>query len=130
MAQGYYPRQEAAQYTGIALDELKQMAQKSCIRSFQDRGNLRFRIQDIQELGRQRGTTSDPDLVLGEGSLPPKKGDGPRSPKSPPQKSAGPKTPPREEVPEIFDFEFDDGGGTSEAGPGSKKQPKSGAKPT
>ena len=95
MAHGYYTLQEASQYLGISLDELKQMAQKSRIRSFQDRGNLRFRIQDIQELGRQRGTTSDPDLVLGEASLPPKKGDGPRSPKSPPQKSSGPKTPAR-----------------------------------
>lgn len=129
MAQGYYTLQEAAQYLGISLDELKQMAQKSRIRSFQDRGNLRFRIQDIQELGRQRGTTSDPDLVLGEASLPPKKGDGPRSPKSPPSKSAGPKTPPREEVPEIFDFEFDDAGGATEPGSGGKKQPRSGEKP-
>jgi excisionase family DNA binding protein len=124
MAQGYYTLQEAAQFLGISLDELKQMAQKSRIRSFQDRGNLRFRVQDIQELGRQRGTTSDPDLVLGEASLPPKKADGPRSPKSPPSKSAGPKTPAREDVPEVFDFEFDD-----DAGSGSKKQPRSGDKP-
>jgi hypothetical protein len=128
MVQGYFTLQEAAQHLGISVDELKQMAQKSRIRSFQDRGNLRFRIQDIQELARQRGTTSDPDLVLGEASLP-KKGDSPRSPKSPSPKPQGPKTPPREEVPEIFDFEIDDAGGSTEPGSGSKKGPKSGPQP-
>jgi excisionase family DNA binding protein len=129
MAQGYYTLQEAAQVLGISVDELKQMAQKSRIRSFQDRGNLRFRTQDIQELARQRGATSDPELVLGEASLPPKKGDSPRSPKSPVLKSAGPKTPPREEVPEVFDFDMDDGSGSTDPSSVSKKAPKSSAPP-
>lgn len=109
------------------------MAQKGKIRSFQDRGTLRFRIQDVQELARQRGVTSEPDLVLGEASLPPKKGDGPRSPKSP---AGGPKTPPRSEVPEVFDFEFDDesvnlGGDPVPTPSASKKgiKPKSGTTP-
>src|SRR5436309_12442980 len=101
MVQGYYTLSEAAQYLNVQVDELKQMAQKGRIRSFQDRGTLRFRIQDIQELARQRGVSSDPDLVLGEASLPPKKGEGPHSPRSP-------KTPPREEVPDVFDFEMED----------------------
>jgi excisionase family DNA binding protein len=128
MAQGYYTLQEAAQVLGISLDELKQMAQKSRIRSFQDRGNLRFRTQDIQELARQRGATSDPELVLGEASLPAKKGDSPRPPKSPVSKSAGPKTPPREDVPEVFDFDMDDGGSTDPSS-ASKKASKSSAPP-
>src|SRR5436309_10541351 len=110
MVQGYYTLSEAAQYLNVQVDELKQMAQKGRIRSFQDRGTLRFRIQDIQELARQRGVSSDPELVLGEASLPPKKGDAPRSPKAPagPKTPAGPRTPSREEAPEIFDFEFSD----------------------
>jgi excisionase family DNA binding protein len=113
MVQGYYTLQEAAQYLNLSVDELKQMAQRSKIRSFQDRGTLRFRIQDIQELARQRGVSSDPDMVMGEASLPPKKGEGPRSPKSP-------KTPPREEVPEVFDFEM----GDTDPGPDAPVSPK------
>src|SRR4051794_31980143 len=98
MVQGYFTLQEAAKHLDITVDQLKAMAQKNKIRSFQDRGTLRFRIQDIQELARQRGVTSDPDLVLGEASLPPKKGDSPRSPKSPtgPKTPAAPRTPSRE----------------------------------
>ena len=59
MVQGYYTLQEAAQVLGMPPDELKQMAQKNQIRSFQDRGTWRFRVQDIQELARQRGAASD-----------------------------------------------------------------------
>ena len=58
MVQGYYTLQEAAQVAAIAVDELRQMAQRGQLRSFQDRGTLRFRIQDIQELARQRGQSS------------------------------------------------------------------------
>src|SRR5437763_15395692 len=72
MVQGYYTLQEAAKFLNMAVDDLKQMAQKGKIRSFQDRGTLRFRIQDIQELARVRGGTSDPELLLGDASLPPK----------------------------------------------------------
>ena len=52
--QGYFTLQEAAQFLDMDADELKQMAQHKEIRSFQDRGTLRFRVQDVQELGRQR----------------------------------------------------------------------------
>ncbi len=93
MAQGYYTLTEAAQFLNMPVDELKQMAQKGQIRSFQDRGTLRFRIQDIQELARKRGISTDPELVLGDASLPaPKSSATPRSgakKKSP----ASPKTP-------------------------------------
>src|SRR5476651_2070030 len=101
MVQGYYTLQEAAQFLGMPIDELKQMAQKGQIRSFQDRGTLRFRTQDIQELGRKRGSTSDPELALGE--APP-----PVAPKSAGKKApAAPKTPAKKEAsPEVFDFDF------------------------
>ena len=74
MVQGYYTLQEAAKFLKMPVDELKQMAQKGQIRSFQDRGTLRFRIQDIQELARARGGSSDDQApALGDASLPPPK---------------------------------------------------------
>ena len=54
MVQGYYTLEESAQILGISPDELKQRARKGEIRSFQDRGTWRFRIQDIQEMARRR----------------------------------------------------------------------------
>lgn len=136
MVQGYYTLQQAAEYLDMPVDELKQMAQKGQIRSFQDRGNLRFRIQDIQELARARGLSSDPDLVLGEApspkpaappsstakKAPPASGakKGPASPKPLPASGAakktsmapaGPKTPSKQEAkgaPDVFDFALDD----------------------
>jgi len=105
MVQGYYSLQEAAQFLDMNTEELKQMAQKKEIRSFQDRGTLRFRVQDVQELGRRRGTTSsDPDLVIGESSLPP-------TPKVAPKSPVSPRTPHKQESPavkdEVFDFSLD-----------------------
>ena len=73
MVQGYYTLPEAAKLLGMSVDELKHMAQKGQIRSFQDRGTLRFRTQDVQELARMRGASTDPDVVLGDASLPPPK---------------------------------------------------------
>ena len=70
MAQGYYTLDEAAQILNMSPDELKLMARKGEIRSFQDRGTWRFRVQDIQELARQRGLGSDTDLVLGDALKP------------------------------------------------------------
>src|SRR5476649_1887922 len=108
MVQGYYTLPEAAQFLSMSVEELKQMAQKGQIRSFQDRGTLRFRIQDIQELARTRGISTDPELVLGDASLPaPKSSPTPRSgakKKSP----ASPKTPAKQEAaPDVFAFDFD-----------------------
>src|SRR4051812_2000011 len=80
MVQGYYVLQEAAKVLGMTVDDLKALAQKNQIRSFQDRGTLRFRIQDIQELQRQRLGNSDPELVLGDAISPkPVPAGGPKS---------------------------------------------------
>ena len=108
MVQGYYTLQEAAQFLEISLEELKKMSQKNQIRSFQDRGTLRFRIQDIQELARLRGGASDPGLLLGDASL----SSGPKTTPPPPssgkRKSQVPgKTSLKQDAPEVFDFEFD-----------------------
>src|SRR5262245_14278328 len=107
MVQGYYTLQEAAQVLGMPPEELKQMAQKNQIRSFQDRGTWRFRVQDIQELARQRGATSDMELVLGEPSGPkssvPRSSLGKSGPKSPE------KTPTKapDKGADVFDFSLD-----------------------
>jgi excisionase family DNA binding protein len=116
MVQGYYTLEEAADYLGLSQEELKQKARSKELRSFQDRGTLHFRIQDIQELARQRGLSSDPELTLGEASLPP---------------AAGPVTPriATKDAPDVFDFEFDaEAADTGSALFGGKKGPKSGAK--
>ena len=71
--QGYLTLEEAARTLSIPVDELRQMAQKNQIRSFQDRGTLRFRAQDIQELARQRGLgNSQEEPVVPAPATPPK----------------------------------------------------------
>jgi hypothetical protein len=117
MVQGYYTLDEAAQVLGVSTEELKQKARTKELRSFQDRGTLHFRIQDIQELARQRQMTSDPDLTLGEASLPP---------------ASGPATPrinTGAQAPDIFNFDVgseEDADAGLFGGPGSGQ--KSGGK--
>ncbi len=80
MVQGYYTLEEAARILGMAPDQLSQMAQRREVRAFADRGTWRFRTQDIEELGRQKGLASDPELQLGEAPRP-------KAPDSPAPKS-------------------------------------------
>ncbi len=109
MAQDYYTLEEAAQIVHISPDELKQLARKGELRSFQDRGTWRFRVQDIQELARRRGVGSDPELVLGEAAAPrPTDSPAPRSPASPKTREA-----------EVFDL----GGDDETVGLGKELQP-------
>src|SRR5262245_46930700 len=111
MVQGYYNLQEAAEFLSLSQDELKSMAQRKEIRSFQDRGTLRFRIQDVQELARKRGSSSDPDLVLGEA------GPVTAAPATPPRME-GPRTPAKQpKSPEVFGFSLD---ATEEVGVGEE----------
>jgi len=144
MVQGYYTLQEAAQVLGMPPEELKQMAQRNQIRSFQDRGTWRFRQQDIQELARQRGGSSDMEMVVGDSNVPRAtdspmpKSPRPKSPQpksSPPKhtqaKSSPPKSPPRtpkqgsQPVPEVFDFALDEGGGVESPSSRQKARPDS-----
>jgi excisionase family DNA binding protein len=82
----YYTLQEAAARLQVSPEQLKEMAKKNEVRAFQDRGTLRFRAQEIDELARVRGLSSDPELQLGDFAGP--KSGGPKSPAK-----AGPKTP-------------------------------------
>jgi hypothetical protein len=115
MVQGYYTLEEAAHFLGAAPDELKAKARSKELRSFQDRGTLHFRIQDIQELARQRGLNSDPELPLRE-SIPAKAAEGPSTPRVK-----------GNEIPDVFYFDFDAGtsgepGGGLLGGPGSGRK--------
>src|SRR5271170_6183752 len=99
MVQGYYTLEESAEILGISADALKQLARKGEVRSFQDRGTWRFRIQDIQEMARRSGKGSDPDQVLGE-ALTPKPTDSP-APRSP--------RPQKKKDDDVFGFSLDSG---------------------
>lgn len=67
MVQGFYTLEEASQILKMTTEELNRMAQKREIRAFADRGTWRFRTQDVEELARRRGLsteeikTSDPN---------------------------------------------------------------------
>src|SRR6516165_6619394 len=73
----YYTLEQAAQMLLTTPEKLKDMAKKGEVRAFQDRGTLRFRSQEIDELVRLKGLGSDPELQLGEAlASPPKSGTG------------------------------------------------------
>jgi len=84
----YYTLDEAARILQTTPDKLREMANRKEVRAFQDRGTLRFRAQEIDELARSRGLGSDPEVQLGESGL---KSLGPKSsgPRSPSPKSPG-----------------------------------------
>ncbi len=123
----YYTLEQAAQVLRTTPDKLKEMAKKNEVRAFQDRGNLRFRVQEIDELARTRGLGSDPALPLGDAA----KG-GPASP-SPRRKS---KLPAQEPIAFIEDDEAPigmDPVSSGKGGPSSSKNkggpPSSGKSP-
>lgn len=66
MPQQYYTLEQAAQILHINPEQLKEMARKKEIRAFQDRSGWRFRSQEIDEMARERGFGSDPELPLGD----------------------------------------------------------------
>jgi excisionase family DNA binding protein len=78
----YYTLEEAAAKLGANPEEVKQLAKKGDLRAFQDRGTMRFRANEVDELARRRGRGSDEDLQLGEAPKP-KTGDTPSSKKQP-----------------------------------------------
>src|SRR5438067_8969716 len=101
MAQ-YYTLDEAARVLQTTPDEVRKMADDKKLRTFRDKGTLRFRAQEIDELAREMGLGSDPDLELGEVPAP-RKGASPIPAKRPsklekparPSKLGGPARPSR-----------------------------------
>ncbi len=96
----YYTLEQAAQLLQITTDKLKEMVKQGKIRAFQDRGTLRFRSQEIDELVRSRGLGSDPQLQPGGG--PASSSGGPSSSARRKSKTA----PPPPEDDESSDFNF------------------------
>src|SRR5262249_18831613 len=84
----YYTLEEAASKLKMSPDELREMAKQKKVRAFQDRGSWRFRTQEIDEMARERGLGSDPELQPGEAV---------KSPPRPRPSKLGPKSPPPDE---------------------------------
>jgi excisionase family DNA binding protein len=95
----YYTLEQAAQLLRISPDKLKEMVNQRKIRAFQDRGTLRFRTQEIDELVRSK-IGSDSELPLAD---PPSKPGGPTSSARKRSKVA-PTPPDDEESSDDFDF--------------------------
>lgn len=66
----YYTLEQAAQLLQMTPEKLRDMVRQGKIRAFQDRGTMRFRSQEIDEMARVQGLGSDPGLPLGEVSKP------------------------------------------------------------
>src|SRR3954471_23288576 len=94
----YYTLEEAASKLQMSPDELREMAKRKQVRAFQDRGSWRFRAQEIDELARERGLGSDPELQFGDATQAV-----PRPPKS------GAKSPPPDEERIAIDFNLEAG---------------------
>ena len=70
MAQ-YYTLEEAAQKLGLSTEEFRRRLAtewKSSPRRYPDGATLRFQSREIDELSRNLGRSSDPDLQLGDSS--------------------------------------------------------------
>lgn len=62
----FYSLEEAARELGMSVDELRDKVRTQEIQGYRDGGNLQFKKDYIQELARQRGMGSDPDLSLSD----------------------------------------------------------------
>jgi excisionase family DNA binding protein len=72
MPQDFYTLEEAAQLLGLSREKLVEMANRREIRAFMDRGTMRFRRSEVEELARRRGLASDVELKLGDSGNKPK----------------------------------------------------------
>ena len=64
MAKKYFNLQEAADILGISEESLKQARSDGNIRGFADRGNWKFRQEDVDEYGRTVQLNSSPEVPL------------------------------------------------------------------
>src|SRR5262249_43105091 len=112
----YYTLEEAAKILQTTPDKLREMANRKEVRAFQDRGTLRFRAAEIDELARARGLGSDAEVQFGE----PAPKSATRSP-SPTSKSPSP-TPKKKDssVKLVLDSELDFAIDEEGSKPGSK----------
>src|SRR5262249_9158610 len=61
----YYTLDEAALTLGLTADEVRKMTERNELRAFRDRGTLRLRAEDIEELARSLGRGAAPEPCLG-----------------------------------------------------------------
>ncbi len=66
----YLSLDEAAQQLAVSTDELMRMRENGEIRGFADRGTWKFRVEDVEELGRTRQADSSPEVQLFDDSGP------------------------------------------------------------
>ena len=64
MAKKYLTLDEAADASGLSVDELKRLREKGDLRGFADRGTWKFRKEEIEELRRSRQDDSSPEVPL------------------------------------------------------------------
>ncbi len=60
----YLSLDEAAQQLGLRNDELNRLREKGEVRGFADRGTWKFKVEDIEELGRSRQADSSPEVPM------------------------------------------------------------------
>src|SRR5262249_59428705 len=84
----YYTLEEAAKILQTTPDKLREMANRKEVRAFQDRGSLRFRAAEIDEIARARGLGSDVEVQLGDSGV---KSTGPKTPSGSKSPSPSPK---------------------------------------
>jgi len=63
MSKKYLSLEEAAERLGIDKAELNRLREKGSIRAFADRGNWKFKEEDVDNLARNRSLSSDDDLI-------------------------------------------------------------------
>jgi hypothetical protein len=64
MAKKYLTLEDAADASGLSVDELKRLREKGDLRGFADRGTWKFREEDISELRRSHQDDSSPEVPL------------------------------------------------------------------
>jgi excisionase family DNA binding protein len=63
MSKKYLSLEEAAERLGIDKSELNRLREKGSIRAFADRGNWKFKEEDVENLARNRSLSSDDSLI-------------------------------------------------------------------
>lgn len=64
MAKKYLSLEEAAGQLGLSQEALKKAREQGDLRGFADRGNWKFREEDIEEFGRTLKADSDPEMPI------------------------------------------------------------------
>lgn len=70
MSKKYLSLDEAASMLGLPREELTRLREKGELRGFADRGTWKFKVEDVENLGRSRQADSNPEvpMMLGDES--------------------------------------------------------------